>query len=215
VIEYDTPVPTDTPPSLQFDRADFGAPASSRLFCTICKQQVMQSYYTVGNRIVCASCHELHVDGGSELNRFLRAFAAALVVAIAGATVWWLIRTYLHFELALISIAIGVGVARAIIWGTYGRTNVFYQVFAVVMTYAGIVLNYVPDILGEVTLSQIDSHMVLVILSIAFRAPFLTGASNIIGILIIGFGLWEAWKLTGSGRAVVAGPFSISHAANV
>jgi hypothetical protein len=215
VIGYDTPVPTDTPPSLQFDRADFGAPASSRLFCTSCKQEVMQSYYTVGDRIVCASCRERHVDGGSELGRFLRSFAASLVIAIAGATVWWLIRTYLHIQLSLISIAIGVGVARAIVWGTYGRTNVFYQVFAVVMTYAGIVLNYVPDILRQVTLSQIDSRMLFVILSIAFEAPFLAGASNIIGILIIAFGLWEAWKLTGSGRAVVAGPFSISHAANV
>ena len=175
----------------------------------------MQSYYTVGNRIVCASCQELHVDGGSEVNRFLRAFAASLVVAIAGATVWWLIATFLHIQLGLIAIAIGVGVARAIVWGTYGRTNVFYQVFAVVMTYAGIVLSYVPDILSEVTLSQIDTRLVFAILSIAFQAPFLTGASNIIGILIIAFGLWEAWKLTGSGRAVVAGPFSISHAANV
>src|SRR5581483_7939348 len=35
----------------------------------------------------------------------------------------------------------------------------------------------------------------LVIFGIAFAAPFLAGASNFMGILIIGFALYEAWKI--------------------
>jgi hypothetical protein len=207
-------VPDQTPSSLQFDRADFGANAPSRVVCTSCGKEVVQSYYTVGDRVVCSSCHERHVDGGSENVRFVRAFIASFGVAIAGAAVWWAIGTFLHFQLSLVAIAIGFGVARAIIWGTGGRTNVFYQVFAVVMTYAGIVFSFIPDLVGNLdNLSGIDAATALRIIVIAFEAPFLLGVENFIGILIIGIGLWEAWKLTGAGRAAVAGPFSVSPAA--
>jgi hypothetical protein len=207
-------VPDQTPSSLQFDRADFGANAPSRVVCTSCGKEVVQSYYTVGDRVVCSSCHERHVDGGSEGGRFIRAFVASFGVAIAGAAVWWAIRTFLHFQLSLVAIAIGFGVARAIVWGTGGRTNVFYQVFAVVMTYAGIAFNYIPDLVGNPdNLSGIDAATGLTIISVAFQAPFLMGASSVMGLVIIGIGLWEAWKLTGVGRAAVAGPFSVSPAA--
>jgi hypothetical protein len=43
------------------------------------------------------------------------------------------------------------------------------------------------------------------ILGSAFVAPFTAGASNILGILIIGIGLYEAWKI--NRRIPVSGPF--------
>ena len=43
---------------------------------------------------------------------------------------------------------------------------------------------------------------------IAFASPFLSGASNIIGILIIGIALYEAWKL--NKRVPVTGPFQFA-----
>jgi hypothetical protein len=41
-------------------------------------------------------------------------------------------------------------------------------------------------------------------------APFLGGASNIIGILIIAFALWEAWKINKRQEANLTGPYALS-----
>ncbi|HEY6476258.1 MAG TPA: hypothetical protein VI456_06715, partial [Polyangia bacterium] len=43
------------------------------------------------------------------------------------------------------------------------------------------------------------------LLGLAFIAPFMGGASNIMGILIIGIGLYEAWKI--NRRVPLSGPF--------
>jgi len=42
---------------------------------------------------------------------------------------------------------------------------------------------------------------------LALAAPFLAGASNIMGIIIIGIGLYEAWKF--NKRVIVNGPFKL------
>jgi hypothetical protein len=47
-----------------------------------------------------------------------------------------------------------------------------------------------------------------IVFGIAFASPFLSGASNIIGILIIGIALYEAWKL--NKRVPVTGPFQFA-----
>ncbi len=44
---------------------------------------------------------------------------------------------------------------------------------------------------------------------IAMIAPFLAGVSNIIGILIIGFALYEAWKFNRKPKIEFSGPFQV------
>ncbi len=46
----------------------------------------------------------------------------------------------------------------------------------------------------------------------AFAAPFLAGFENILGILIIGFGLWQAWQLNRKRPFEVSGPFQVAGA---
>ena len=48
----------------------------------------------------------------------------------------------------------------------------------------------------------------VIVFAIAFAAPFLAGFENIFGIIIVGFALYEAWKL--NKRVVVSGPFTIA-----
>lgn len=50
----------------------------------------------------------------------------------------------------------------------------------------------------------------LLIFGIALASPFLSGVSNIMGIIIIGIALYEAWKL--NKRVVVTGPYLIGAA---
>lgn len=44
---------------------------------------------------------------------------------------------------------------------------------------------------------------------LAMAAPFLEGAGNIIGLLIISFGLWQAWKLNAAVPIAIEGPFRL------
>ncbi len=52
---------------------------------------------------------------------------------------------------------------------------------------------------------------VVLILAIACAAPFLAGFENIIGIVIIGIGLYEAWKLNRRTTVTITGPHAIAH----
>lgn len=205
---------SDALPSLQFDRADF-AGAVPAVVCAACKRNVIQNYYTLGDRIFCATCREAHAtgDGSGAFRRFFRATGASLLVAIAGAAVWWGVRTFVQWELALIAIAIGYGVGAAMQWGTRGRTNRFYQLLAVLITYTGIVWNYVPDVVQGMTNGKaVHAVHVIVALILSYAVPFYGDVSPI-GILIIGFGLFRAWMQTRPRTVEFAGPYSVAPAA--
>jgi hypothetical protein len=47
---------------------------------------------------------------------------------------------------------------------------------------------------------------------LAFVAPFLGGFQNIIGIVIIGIGVYEAWKLNKRQIVVITGPHAVGTA---
>ena len=51
---------------------------------------------------------------------------------------------------------------------------------------------------------------VVLIVAIACAAPFLAGFENIIGIVIIGIGLYEAWKLNRRTTVTITGPHAIA-----
>jgi hypothetical protein len=48
-----------------------------------------------------------------------------------------------------------------------------------------------------------------VVFATSLAAPFLAGAQNAIGLLIIGFALWEAWKLNRRRRLAITGPYQL------
>lgn len=51
---------------------------------------------------------------------------------------------------------------------------------------------------------------IALLLAIACAAPFLAGLQNIIGLLIIGFGLYEAWKINRRTPLAISGPHAMS-----
>jgi len=50
---------------------------------------------------------------------------------------------------------------------------------------------------------------VAVAMLLAFVAPFLAGFQNIIGLLIIGFGMYQAWNMNKRVRMTFNGPFRV------
>lgn len=50
----------------------------------------------------------------------------------------------------------------------------------------------------------------LFLFAIAFIVPFMAGFKNIIGLIIIGIGLYEAWKINRRRKLEVSGPFRVT-----
>ena len=51
---------------------------------------------------------------------------------------------------------------------------------------------------------------IVALLVFAAVAPFLAGFQNIIGLVIIGFALWEAWKITRRAEVIISGPHALA-----
>jgi len=245
-------------PSLQFDRPDF-AVQHNAVFCVNCRQSIVQSYYEVNGNMMCSTCREAleHGNDGSRAARILKATAAGIGIGAVGALVWWGVRKLTGYEIGIISIAIGVGVGKAVRWGSRGRGGWAYQLLAIVLTYLSITANYVPDVVqglmernakeeqaatapaatpananantnataakpAAAKASAASSGVgigtmllgVAAIFAIAAAAPIMAGFENIIGLLIIAFGLFEAWKINKRVPLTINGPYSVAPAAN-
>jgi hypothetical protein len=93
--------------------------------------------------------------------------------------------------------------------GSQGRGGWPYQLLAVGLTYLSIVLAYAVLIHGELGAERIErlgNASWLAVLLIAIVAPFAQGWGSILSALIIGFGLFEAWRSNRRGSIDWSGP---------
>jgi len=87
-----------------------------------------------------------------------------------------------------------------------------YQVLAVLLTYASIAFSWVP-FLAEHASGSVG------ILDVVLRTPSILTLPIVIGIerpfslVILGIGLWEAWKFTAPVPLAISGPFAAPAAA--
>ena len=207
---------------LQFDTAEpASGPASgagpAAATCAGCGQPITDVYFTAGEKVVCPRCRAQYVasmSGGSAVGRLGKAAVFGAIAALVGAAIWYGVRRATGYEIGLIAIVVGFLVGAAVRAGSGGRGGRGYQVLALLLTYAGICANYVPDIYS----AGIDDgaspgpllFAIAVVLSLA--APFLAGVRNIIGILIIAFALWEAWRMNTGQPKDLAGPYMLGGA---
>lgn len=119
------------------------------------------------------------------------------------------IRWYSPIDWSLISIAVGYLVGRAVRTGANGLGGRRLQSIAVGFTYLAIVFSYVPLMLREAEGWSALLIPVLATLSLALPVLelFESPGSGIIGLLIVGFGLLQAWRLTARDRRTLSGPF--------
>jgi hypothetical protein len=202
---------------LRFDTS--GAPASAA--CSACRQPIASAYYTVGDQVACERCKaqlELALQESPGVAGFVRAIALGSAAGLVGAAIWYAIRVASGYELGIIAIAIGFFVGVAVKRGSGGRGGVAFQLLAVALTYFWIAANYTPDILAAMQAEQAvpgaaaQGAELGAALAMALALPFMMGAENLIGILIIAFGLYQAWTINRRTEIAVAGPFSLSSA---
>lgn len=204
------PPPGELPP-LPALPAAAGAP---QLACQVCGREIREEYYEMGGKVACPSCHAAALakwSGGSPAGRFLRAALLGAVAGLAGCLVYYLVLKLTGYEFGLIAILVGYAVGIAVRSGSRGHGGWPYQLLAVGLTYLSIVGSYLPLILAE--LGEVSAAGLIVLVPMMLALPFLGGLENILGLLIIGFGLWEAWRLNRRQEWSAAGPFRTGAAA--
>lgn len=215
------PNPQPATDDLQFEVAEPSVensvgPAPSAQTCVGCRQPIASTYYAVRDKVVCPSCcQQLNAPPpGSAATRVFKSFFMGLGAGLLGAVIWFAIRRVAHLEVGLVAILVGYMVGKAVRKGSGNRGGVGYQIMAVILTYCCICANYAPDVL-EAMQGRFDDDRVPVVIQAIFVAgtslavPFLGGVQNILGLLIIGFALLQAWKFNKPRSLAITGPYQI------
>ena len=85
----------------------------------------------------------------------------------------------------------------------------FYQCLAAGLTYAAICGAYAFLIYQQMGFPSDELYSVIFS---AYRLPLAGGTENILGIIITGFGVFQAWQINQGGRLALTGPHSLSSA---
>jgi hypothetical protein len=200
-----------SPEGLRFDEPAAGAGAP---ICGRCQAAIADAYYEVNGHVVCAGCKTALEQGptGSGASRMLRAMAFGLGGAIVGAGVYYAILAVTGYEIGLVAIAVGWLIGRGVQKGSDGTGGWAYQALAVGLTYLAIVSTYVPFIVNAMTADEAKAGAVA-LLALAAAAPFLAGFENVLGILIIGFALYQAWQMNRRVPMTISGPYAVGRGA--
>lgn len=203
---------------MDYSEAKFEGETGPGSTCATCGAALTTQYWLAGVATVCGSCAvqlqaARFLEGG--FLRFFKALAMGFGAGLLGAIGYGAIIFFSGYELALITIGIGWFVGRAVMMGSEHRGGRGYQVMATVLTYVCCMLAFVPTVVKGFTEAAEPVPLPIAILIAPFLAqiiPFL-GEMGPIGILILAFGMWRAWRETAKVVIEVAGPFALAPAA--
>lgn len=215
---------------LQFDRAETAPPPSVSstgqpvspgatlppgvTTCAACGEPIADVYFEANGKIVCPRCRDAVLAsqlGGSAVTRLFKAAAFGILAGIVGAAIWFAVRHFSGWTIGLIAVVVGLAVGGAVKAGSEGRGGIGYQILAVLLTYLAIAASWVPTAYMEYKKDSdfADNPVALVIVSIieSMIQPVLGG---ILGLLITGFALWEAWQINRPNKLAFTGPYRLA-----
>jgi hypothetical protein len=194
---------------LQFDQAEPATTTAAGATCAACGRALSDEYHTINDKVCCEACRrrmEAAWTGGSGSARAGRALVFGLAGAAVGAGIYYAVLALTGYEIGLIAIVVGYLAGKGVRIGSGGRGGAGYQAMAMLLTYAAIVSTYVPLIVKSI---EGDPLPFAAVVLTALAMPFLAGMQNLIGLLIIGFAVFQAWAMNKQANPVFAGPFQV------
>jgi hypothetical protein len=219
----------------QFATAEYGGATTPP--CRACGKATTGDYYQVNGARVCEACAKQIAARFPEDSH--AAYARGLLFGIGGAILGFALYVACAIGTGLmigfVSLAVGLIVGKAMIYGSGGVRGRRYQIAAVLLTYAAVSLSAVPIYISQVkhrnehaakstqsnppvnTAAKTSAAKVigtLVLLGLA--SPFLDFADpvhGLIGLVILFVGIRIAWRLTGGKPATIVGPLNDGTAA--
>lgn len=209
-----------TDQDLQFDRAETPSASPGGATCVVCKQPILVQYYSAHGRPVCAGCRNAVAEQLSRpAGNLPKGILFGIGGAIAGAAVYFGVAAITGAEIALVAIAVGWLVGRAVQLGSGGAGGPPQQVIAATLTYLSLDAAY----LAMIVRSRVQGLGVEVAdaISAALRGPpsrwlTLPITDNLsqlpwgaIGLLIVVIGISQAWRMNKAVTVQFEGPFPI------
>jgi len=202
------------PGDLQFDKVS-SASTPAAMTCANCGKPIADTYYTVRDKPICEECKQkadagiaAHFAKGRSSDAFGKAVLYGIGAGIAGAFVYFLVEVVTKYELAIVALAIGWAVGRAIQIAARGVGGRRYQILAVVITYLSIGAAY-----GLIIAHDRPDSTVFEFIFAMLAGPVIvvvaSGASGILSAIIIGVGLRTAWQMTAGAVSLIKGPFRV------
>jgi hypothetical protein len=197
--------------ALQFDTAVHSSPVPAEMTCAGCARPLLSVYHSVNAKPVCSDCRVqlLNPPAGSVVRAVLLGTAAGF----AGWCVYFAILKLTDYQLGIVAILVGYLVGRGVNKGSAGRGGRTYQVLAVLITYVAITASYLPLILTEMAKrGSVGAGGWIAAEIMALAYPMFAITESPIGLVILGFGLWQAWTLNQAVELSVQGPFTVAGA---
>jgi hypothetical protein len=217
--------PKADPSALDFSRAEYDEQKGQGSVCAFCKKAISLQYWQVATHVACEQCQgevARSVEHGSSAKAFLGAMRLGALAAAAGSLGWIIVTKATGYQLGIVAIGIGILVGKAVRKGAGGFGSRRLQVLAVALAYAAISLASLPELLEAVRGAGASNgtHPTpslgaflwgwCVLIGIALASPFLGGTENFMGLIIIGIGLYEAWKYSAPAAVQILGPFQLA-----
>jgi hypothetical protein len=128
----DVPQPPRSKGDLQFNTAESAtsnSPVVPAMTCALCGQQVVSTYFALGDQVLCPACRERVIApaAGSRAGRLVKAACLGLGAGLLGAVIWFVIRRAAHLEIGIVAILVGFMVGKAVRKGSGNQGGLGYQ----------------------------------------------------------------------------------------
>jgi len=200
---------------IRFDDADQSGPAT----CAACRRAIRDEYWSAGSVVVCPQCKAQHQASDVNHNVLVGTIVGGsmgLAGGLAGAVVWYLVARLANLQIGIIAILVGWLVGKGVASGTGHRGGRWYQILAVLITYLSIGVAYASLILtlgapeGMEDLGVFKYPAALMLGLIAPVAMVFSDVTALISLLIIFFGLSQAWRMNRRADIAWSGPHHLA-----
>jgi hypothetical protein len=204
----------DPTADLQFEHATY-EDARTGISCGLCGKNVGAEYWQWNGNVACADCRQRLFALEAKANApstFVRALVLGFGTALAGGIGYAAVVAVTNVRFALITIGIAYIVATVIRKATGNVSGLRYQIMAVALTYMAGTMGYAPDLwkaVGSASEHGATATLVVTLGRVLLAAPFLEGSHSPIGLLIVGLGLFEAWRRAKPIPMEVRGPYAV------
>jgi uncharacterized membrane protein len=171
--------------------------------CVRCGSRIEGNYFVANGHVVCANCRESLEGSASAAVRW--GIGAALVAA----GVYYAVFAVWRMNFVLIAVIAGVLIGLAVRRGAQSNRAQRFRFVAVGLTYLCVVSTYLPALIAMPDVPD-AFHAGLRALYLPFL--MLISMKNPVTLILLGFGLHEAWKLSAPHVVNVDGPFQAVHA---
>ena len=175
------------------------APVAVGAPCTSCATAITDRFFVRNGEVICPSCL------GSLDGSFRDALALGLGAALLSIGLYYAIFFVAHARFVFIAVIAGVLIGGGVRRGARATPLLRYRWLAVVLTYVAVAATYAHAL---VEMSVVTDVVDAALRSLYLPLAMLVSHKNLVTLILLGFGLHEAWKFSAPPYVHVDGPFS-------